>query len=93
MNDERLEHVEQELELINKRNQRVEADKAWEVSRFRIGTICGITYLVAATLLFLIGTERFWLNALVPVLGFYLSAQSLPAIKKWWIDTRYQNRK
>jgi len=91
--DERFERIEHELESIKQRNARVEADKAWEVSPMRIGTICGITYLVASVLLYVIGTERFWLGALVPTLGFFLSAQSLPAVKHWWINSRYQIKK
>lgn len=89
----RIEQLEKELDSIRNRNTRVEADKAWETSMFRIFTICGITYAVAAALLFVIGTERFWLGALVPTLGFFLSAQSLPALKRWWIDRRYESAK
>jgi len=93
MPDERINRIEQELDSIKQRNARVEADKAWEVSHVRIGTICGITYVVAALLLYLIGTERFLLGALVPALGFLLSAQSLPAVKRWWINARYKPTK
>lgn len=91
MTDDKLERIEQALELIKFRNARVEADKAWEVSTMRIGTICAITYLVAALLLFVIGAERCWLGALVPTVGFLLSSQSLPAVKRWWINSRYKN--
>ena len=89
MTDERLTQIENELQRINQRNAKVEADKAWEVSYFRIGVICAVTYVVAALLLCLIGAQKFWLNAMIPVVGFYLSAQSLPAIKRWWIATRF----
>lgn len=91
--DERLQHLEQQLEIIHQRNARVEADKAWEASPMRIGTICGITYLVATILLYVIGAHRFWLDALVPTFGFFLSTQSLPPIKCWWINCRYQPKK
>jgi hypothetical protein len=87
--DDRLQRLEQELVLITQRNARVEADKAWELSGVRIGAICLLTYVVAAVFLYVIGTERFWLGAVVPTLGFFLSAQSLPAIKRWWIVSRY----
>jgi hypothetical protein len=90
MIDERMERIERELELIRQRNAKVEADKAWETSGLRISAICAITYVVACALLAVIRVERFWLSALVPVLGFYLSAQSLPAIKKWWTKCHYQ---
>jgi len=87
--DDRLEQIEKQLELIKKRNTRVEADKAWEVSVVRICSICAITYLVAAALLRVIGAEHFWLGAMVPPVGFFLSTQSLPAIKQWWIKSLY----
>jgi hypothetical protein len=87
--DERLQQIEQQLEIIKQRNARVEADKAWEASRMRIGSICVITYLVASILLYAIGAQRFWLDALVPPLGFFLSTRSLPVIKRWWIGTRF----
>ncbi len=48
MIDERLERLERQLELIAQRNARVEADKAWEVSWVRRGSICAMTYVVAA---------------------------------------------
>jgi hypothetical protein len=82
--------VEQEIKAIKERNARVEADKAWEVSTFRISTICIITYIVAALVLCVIHTHRWWLNALIPTIGFYLSTRSLAIIKKWWIKSRYQ---
>jgi len=87
--DERLKELELELKRIKERNERVEADKAWEVSTFRIGAICIMTYIIAALVMYLIGIERYWLNAFIPTLGFYLSTRSLRFVKKWWIATRY----
>ena len=83
--EERLQSLETRLDEIEQRNARVEAEKAWEVSSARISTICLITYMVASALLWLLGTERFWLNAMLPVAGFYLSAQSLPIVKRRWL--------
>jgi hypothetical protein len=91
--NERLQSIEDQLEIIKQRNERVEADKAWECSPMRIGAICGITYLVAAVLLYVIGAHRIWLDALVPPFGFFLSTQSLPPLKRWWITTFYQIKK
>lgn len=88
MQDERIKLIEQELESLKQRNMRVEADKAWEASHFRIATICGITYVVAALFLYIIGTERFWLGSIVPALGFFLSTLTLPPLKRWWINAR-----
>ena len=92
MTDDRLHQIEQELENIKHRNQRVESNKAWETSAFRIGTICIITYLTAAAVLYVIGIKEYYYAAIVPAIGFWLSTQSLPVIKKWWIKKKKLNK-
>lgn len=85
MENDRIKTIEHELDTIKQRNKRVETDKAWEISGYRIGTICVITYLTAAVVLYVSGAQNFYLGAIVPAVGFFLSAQSLPVIKKWWM--------
>lgn len=80
-----IQKIQTELQLIQQRNQKVEADKAWETSWVRIGFITVITYIVACLLLRTLGVQQFFLNALLPAAGFFLSVQSLPWIKRWWI--------
>lgn len=89
MSEDRLKQIESALEQIKQRNARVEIDKAWETSAFRIVCICTITYLVAVGLLYAIDADRPLLGAVVPVFGFLLSTQSLPAIKRWWVKRRF----
>jgi hypothetical protein len=84
--------LQKEIEIIKDRNLRVEADKAWETSMFRTVSIMLITYIIASFVLYFIGTDNFLLGALVPTVGYFLSTQSLPFIKKWWTG-RYVNRK
>jgi len=79
----RIQKLEEEIELIKERNLRVEADKAWEVSYFRILLITLIIYVIE--LRYYIGSDSFFLNAFVPAIGFFISVQSLPFIKKWWV--------
>ena len=76
---------EEDIAALKERNARVEADKAWEVSKTRVGSVMVITYFVAVVLLTLIGNDNVWRNALVPVAGYLLSTQSLPFMKRWWI--------
>lgn len=83
---EELEEVRKEINLIKERNKRVEADKAWETSGLRIFSIVIMTYIITAVVFYFIGVKNFMLNALIPTLGFYLSTQSLPFIKKWWVN-------
>ncbi len=79
------EHIGETIERMLDRNARVEADKAWEQSYTRIGTIALITYASVALVLYIIGVENWYISALVPVIGYLLSTLSLPFIKSWWI--------
>ncbi|MEO8637942.1 MAG: hypothetical protein ABI430_03525 [Candidatus Taylorbacteria bacterium] len=90
--EERIQNLEKEIETIKERNLRVEADKAWETSSFRIFSITGITYVVATFVLYFLGAKNYFLNALVPTVGYFLSVQTLPAIKRKWIE-KFLNRK
>lgn len=77
--------MEERIKFIEERNRRVELDKAWEGSLARVSTISIITYVVAICVLYFIEASNPILGAFVPVLGFILSTQSLPFIKKWWM--------
>lgn len=79
------EKIQQELDQVKQRNLRVEADKAWETSWMRIGSVALITYIIASLVMHALGVERFWLQAFIPTIGYILSTQSLPVIKRWWI--------
>ena len=85
-----IEEIQKEINLIKERNKKVEADKAWEVSVFRVISVVIMTYLITAVVFYFIGVNNFLLNALIPTVGFYLSTQSLPFIKQWWIDKFYR---
>ncbi len=76
------------LRQIEERNTRVEMDKAWETSWTRRGSIALITWVVAGVVMTLLGADRPWLGALVPVCGFVLSTLSLPVLKKTWVRRR-----
>ena len=82
---ENIEEIKKEIELLKERNKRVEADKAWETSKFRIFSVLVMTYIITSIVFYFIGVGNYLLNALIPTTGFYLSTQSLPFIKKWWI--------
>lgn len=73
-----------ELELIKSRNERVEMDKAWEVSWTRRLLIAVITYIVASVWLWVIDETNIFLKAVVPTVGYLLSTFSIPYIKKLW---------
>ena len=77
--------VEKEIKLIKERNLRVEANKAWEVSKTRKVLIAIFTYIVIVLFFWSMGLPSPFVNAIVPTLGFVLSTLSLPYFKKYWI--------
>jgi hypothetical protein len=83
--EERIQNLEKEIEVLKERNARVEVDKAWETSYFRVLLISGIIYVIAVKVLYLVGSPNYYLNAIMPAVGYFISVQSLPFIKQWWI--------
>ena len=77
--------IEREILNIKQRNQKVEVDKAWEISLTRRLFIAAVTYGIAAVWLLMIKDSLPYLKALVPVAGYALSTLSLPFLKKWWV--------
>lgn len=87
------ENIEQEIQAIKARNLRVEGEKAWEISLFRVLTITVITYLIGGLLLWMIDSASPWRNAFIAALGYFISMQSLPIIKKKWIARYLKSRR
>lgn len=83
--ESRIRALEEQVEQIAIRNLKVHKDKAWETSKFRVFSICALTYATIALVFWMIGVEKVLINAIIPTLGFYLSTQSLPFIKQWWL--------
>lgn len=81
--EEKVQNLEKEVGEIKQRNLRVEADKAWETSYFRILLISIIIYIIE--LRYFIRSGNYFLNALITTIGFLISVQSFSFIKKWWI--------
>jgi hypothetical protein len=85
--------LEKEINLIKERNKRVETDKAWETSWERLLLISGILYITALIFMIIIGVQNVLLAALVPILGFAISNQSLPVVKRWWLKNKSSKSK
>ncbi len=81
----------QRIDLIEERNRRVEADKAWETSLIRKILIALLTYFTVAIYMKFVLKIDPWINALVPTLGFLLSTLTLQWGKNIWIY--FQNQK
>jgi len=79
------EDIAKELEIIKKRNKRVEASKAWENSWQRKTIILLITYVFMVFFMNLIWVEWVYVNAMVPTFWFFLSTLSVGFLKKNYI--------
>lgn len=81
---------EARLLAIEKRNSKVESDKAWETSLTRRALIILFTYLsIALYLKFVVRIDP-WVNAVVPAVGFTLSTLTLPFFKNLWLKQFYK---
>ncbi len=85
-----LEQLQSDIKEIKDRNQRVEADKAWETSWFRKLLIVFLTYIVVVSFFQVAELPKPFLNAIVPVVGFILSTLTVGIIKSWWLKTWYK---
>jgi uncharacterized protein (DUF983 family) len=79
-----------EIELLKKRNQLVDANKAWETSIFRKILVAGFTYIAIAIYMRFVLNIDPWINAIVPTLGFLLSTLTMPFFKGMWIKHIYK---
>ena len=80
-----MENLEERIQKIEERNQRVESDKDWEQSWARRGLLVIFTYLAIDLYLWAIDISRPWLNAVVPAVAFMLSTLTMPFFKKLWV--------
>ncbi|MFZ6036082.1 MAG: hypothetical protein ACOYUK_02975 [Patescibacteria group bacterium] len=80
-----IEQLEQEINQIKERNQKVEADKAWETSLARKLIILVLTYVVIVIFFYIAKLPRPWINAIVPAVAFVLSTLTLSLFKRVWI--------
>jgi len=88
---ETYKDLEKRVLAIEKRNTKVEVDKAWETSYTRKILVVIFTYLSIALYFKYILQSNPWLNAIVPTLGFFLSTLTLPFFKNIW--SRYVHKK
>lgn len=84
-----LSKLESRVDAIEKRNSKVEAEKAWESSWFRKILVALFTYLSIALYFQYILQADPWLNAIVPTVGFLLSTLTLSFFKNLWIKYFY----
>ncbi len=80
--------LESRVAAIERRNARVEGDKAWERSWARRALIALLTFIVVFAFLSIIDFQNPWLPALVPAVGYLLSTLGLSFFKERWLQNR-----
>ena len=85
MEKEKIKELEKRIVAIEKRNKKVELDKAWETCIMRKILIIVMTYIFALLYLTVADTTNPYFGAVVPCVGFYLSTQSINLVKNWWL--------
>lgn len=83
-----IQALVERIERLEARNERVESDKAWETSWQRRILIMLLTYIVVVCYLHFVVHINPWINAFVPVIGFFLSGVTVSLVKKYWISRR-----
>lgn len=84
-----MDELEKRIEAIEKRNKKVEIDKAWETSWTRRVCIMILTYIIVIIYSYIVRNYyNILLSSLVPVIGFTLSTLSLKLIRKIWETNR-----
>lgn len=90
LRDENDRDVKKVLSAIQDRNRRVEADKAWEISKTRRIIVAIFIYIFAVIFLLLTNTPNPFVNSLIPALAYILSTLTLPLFKQLWINNKYK---
>lgn len=84
--------MEARIKAIERRNKKVELDKAWEISLTRKIIIAGLTYMTIVLFFIVAQLPKPFINSIVPTTGFVLSTLSLPYFKKLWIKKITKNK-
>ncbi len=78
--------LEDRIDKLEARNRRVEGDKGWETSWTRRLSIMLLTYVTVVFYLHFVIHIDPWVNALVPVIGYFMSTLTIALLKKRWLD-------
>jgi len=84
------QELEIEIALLKKRNNLVELNKAWEVSKTRKVFVACTTYLCIVLFFYFAEVSKPFVNAIVPTIGYLLSTLSIPWLKDFWIKKNAQ---
>jgi len=81
-----MSDIEKRLSAIERRNKKVELNKAWETSWTRLICIAILTYITIVLFFLVAQLPKPFINSIVPTAGFVLSTLSIPFFKKVWVE-------
>ncbi len=87
-----MDQLQQALTAIKERNERVELEKAWEVSWVRRISITIVTFVITFAYMKLTNQEPLWLGSIVPAFGYLISTVSIPYMKEFWVNHSYKKQ-
>ncbi len=79
-----MNNLEKRVISLEKRNRKIELNKAWETSTMRRLLLVVLTY-ISIVYMWVIGINKPWLNAVIPSIGFLLSTLTVTFFQKMWI--------
>tara|TARA_B100000315_G_C14383440_1_gene498538 strand:- start:374 stop:652 length:279 start_codon:yes stop_codon:yes gene_type:complete len=88
-----LKSLQKEIDQIKARNNKVEANKAWETSWSRKILVAVLTYIVIVVFFLAVDLSNPFVNAIVPTVGFVLSTMSVPIFKQLWVKYCHKKRR
>ncbi len=80
-----IDELQKQIEEIQARNQRVDADNSWETINTRKLVVLLLTYIVVSIFFLVSKLPRPFLNAIVPSVAFVISTLTLSVVKRWWL--------
>ncbi len=85
-----LPQLEKEVKELQKRNARVDTNKAWETSLTRKLVLSALIYLLALGLFASEYDPHIYTDALLPAVAFLISTLTIQAVKNWWVKRVYK---
>lgn len=80
--------LQEEVEKIKERNQRVEADKGWETSKIRTAFIALVTFVLVFIFMEFSPGQAPLPNALFAVIAYWISTETYGILKNWWLNRK-----
>lgn len=89
--EKRLTVLEHELEFTRNQKRELQLHLAWDRSWTKIVLLTVVTYIVIAFVFYCIGSKKYFVNAIIPSVAYFISTRSLSFVKKIWLQKHKNN--